>query len=113
MLSITCYPVLTKWKYFWCFKYRAAVLILQISPITSKSVGEMGRKKSKKGSDDDDDDDFDEKFSDDMNDILPAPPPLLPAPLVVIEELWAQCDRCQKWRLLPPGTTPPPDNVPW
>ncbi|GAX78947.1 hypothetical protein CEUSTIGMA_g6387.t1 [Chlamydomonas eustigma] len=73
----------------------------------------MGRKKSKKGSDDDDDDDFDDKFSDDMDDILPAPPPPAPAPLVLIEELWAQCDRCQKWRLLPPGTTPPPDNVPW
>jgi hypothetical protein len=78
----------------------------------------QGRKK-KKGSDDDDDDD---PLTDDPDFYAPPPPvPAAPAAppsggapaLVLIEELWAQCDRCQKWRLLPPGTTPPPDNVPW
>lgn len=70
--------------------------------------------------------DFDEALSDDFSDDLdrklPTPAPALPPPApalapvaapVLIEELWAQCDRCQKWRLLPPGTPPPPDNVPW
>ncbi|KAG1668990.1 hypothetical protein FOA52_000583 [Chlamydomonas sp. UWO 241] len=41
-----------------------------------------------------------------------APVEAVPA-AVLIEELWAQCDKCQKWRLLPPGSTPPSDNVPW
>jgi len=41
-------------------------------------------------------------------DYLPEPePPVVP---VLVEE---QCDSCQKWRRLPHGTPPPPDNVPW
>ncbi|XP_054791536.1 cysteine-tryptophan domain-containing zinc finger protein 3-like isoform X2 [Prosopis cineraria] len=27
-------------------------------------------------------------------------------PPAVIEEFWVQCDKCQKWRILPPGTNP-------
>eukprot|EP00955_Chlamydomonas_euryale_P094442 364858-Chlamydomonas_euryale.AAC.10 len=39
--------------------------------------------------------------------------PDAPAAPVMIEESWVQCDKCSKWRLLPPGSTMPPDNVPW
>ncbi|KAL6759410.1 CW-type zinc finger-domain-containing protein [Haematococcus lacustris] len=36
----------------------------------------------------------------------PLPLPLeapLPMP-ILLEEVWVQCDACQKWRRLPPGT---------
>ena len=33
--------------------------------------------------------------------------------LVLIEELWVTCDRCDKWRLLPPGSIKPSENIPW
>ena len=35
------------------------------------------------------------------------------AQLVLIEELWVTCDRCDKWRLLPPGSIKPSENIPW
>ena len=73
------------------------------------------RKKSKKGSDDDDDGLLDDEPFDEEDILPPKAPVVAPLPVapVLIEELWAQCERCDKWRLLPPGTTPPPDNVPW
>lgn len=33
---------------------------------------------------------------------IEAPPGAVP----VVEEFWVSCDKCQKWRLLPPGTDP-------
>lgn len=35
------------------------------------------------------------------------------AQLILIEELWVTCDRCDKWRLLPPGSIKPSENIPW
>jgi hypothetical protein len=48
-------------------------------------------------------------------DALAAPPPPFPPEVVpvLIEEQWVECDKCQKWRLLPPGSSVPPENIPW
>lgn len=38
--------------------------------------------------------------------------PIVP---VLVEDVWVQCDNpdCKKWRKLPPGSKPPPDDVEW
>ncbi len=43
---------------------------------------------------------------------LAIPQPLQPC-IVVVEDVWAQCDTCQKWRRLPAGAAAPPDDAPW
>lgn len=35
----------------------------------------------------------------------------VPAP-VIVEDVWAQCDKCNKWRRLPPGTVVD-ETMPW
>jgi hypothetical protein len=39
--------------------------------------------------------------------------PALQPCIVVVEDIWAQCDTCQKWRRLPAGAAAPPDDAPW
>lgn len=49
----------------------------------------------------------------------PTPPPAAPtadpapAPFVLVEEHWAQCERCDKWRRLPLGADPPGEKDRW
>jgi hypothetical protein len=39
---------------------------------------------------------------------------LVPVP-VLVEDVWVQCDNpdCKKWRKLPPGSKPPPEDIEW
>jgi hypothetical protein len=41
-------------------------------------------------------------------------PVYVPVP-VLVEDVWVQCDNpdCKKWRKLPPGSKPPPEDVEW
>lgn len=46
--------------------------------------------------------------------LLQQPPVVVMQP-VLVEDIWVQCDApdCKKWRKLPPGSDPPPDDVEW
>ena len=35
------------------------------------------------------------------------------APPIVTTSTWAACERCEKWRRLPPGLPPPDEEAPW
>lgn len=44
---------------------------------------------------------------------VPAPAPPAEQPIEIVEDPWVCCERCNKWRRLPPGTPLPDDDEPW